>query len=178
MSDNSHLGLDKVLEESGRHPLEAWQLAFCKWLAAHPHSRMKTQEEMATMLSGTPMFHVAIRNMRATKAFRAMYGRYRSAILQRLDEHRETFETENIGKAIKAHSEALDLAMAAKDYRAIPPLVDPAIKALYKHTEEHQDKPMIVLNFGGGRGHLDDAPIDVEYEQLSSGEGDHDSTTT
>lgn len=122
---------------------------------------------MATMLSGTPMFHVAIRNMRATKNFRAMYGRYRSAILQRLDEHREAFETENIGKAIKAHSEALDQAMAEKDYRAIPALVEPAIKALYKNVEEHHDKPMIVLNLGGfAQQHLEDPIEEVEFEEL------------
>ena len=54
-----------------------------------------------------------------------------------------------------------------KDYRAIPPLVEPAIKALYKNVEEAREKPMIVLNLGNfAQAHLDDPIQDVEVEAL------------
>ncbi len=147
--------------------LAEWELAFCKWLSAHQRARTKEQEAMATYLAGTPIAWVQIRQMRARKNFRNWYGRYRAKILQRLDEHRETFEAENVGKAIAAHSKALDWAVAKEDYRAIPPLVEPAIKALYKNVEEAREKPMIVLNLGNfAQAHLDDPIQDVEVEAL------------
>jgi hypothetical protein len=168
------LGLTPILEQSGMYPLEPWQLAFCKWLAAHPHSRFRVQCDMASSLAGTDIGMVEIRQMRARKNFRAMYGRYRANILQRMDEHRENFESVNITKAIKAHAEAIDLAVEAKDYRAIPALVDPAIKALYKHTDEQAEKPMIVLNLGGMAGRLDEPPTEVEHEMLPAEIEEHD----
>jgi hypothetical protein len=68
--------------------------------------------------------------------------------------------------------------MAAKDYKAIPALADPAIKALYKHADEHQDKPMIVLNLTGfAQQHLEDPIETVEYEQLESGAPDSSDPT-
>src|ERR1051326_5621585 len=103
-----------------------------------------------------------------------MFARYRANILQRMDEHRENFESVNITKAIKAHAEAIDMAVAKQDYRAIPALVDPAIKALYKHTDEQAEKPMIVLNLGGMAGRLDEPPTEVEHEMLPAEIEEHD----
>jgi hypothetical protein len=166
------------MAESGIAEMAEWELGFCKWAAAHQRARVKEQEAMATYLAGTPISWLQLRHLRATKAFRNWYGRYRAKILQRLDEHREAFESENVGKAIAAHSKAIDMAMAKEDYRAIPPLVEPAIKALYKNVEEHQDKPMIVLNLGNfAQAHLDDPVEEVEFEQLEPGEPVDESTS-
>lgn len=165
-----------MLQEAGTAALEPWQLGFCKWLAAHPNARVKEQEAMASELAGTPVYHVNIKNLRATKSFRNWYSRYQAKILQRLDAHREAFETENVGEAVKAHKWALERAQAEDDYQAIPALAAPAIKALYKHIDEQQDKPMIVVNLGGASAQrlLNAPPIDVEYEELPPGEEEHD----
>ena len=133
---------------------------------------------MATKFAGTDIDFVKIRQIKARKNFRGVYTQLVSRILHRLDQHREQFETENVGKAIKAHSWAIDEALAKKDYKAIPALMEPATKAMYKHVDEAQAKPMIVLNLGGfQQQHLDDPPEEVEYEEVKQlPAGEHDPT--
>lgn len=166
LADNSHLGLQPILEQSGLHPLEPWQLEFCKWLAAHSRAKAKDQEQMASYLAGTTITWQAIRQMRGLKNFRNWYARYRAKIMQRIDDAREAFETTNVPKAIDAHAKAIDLALDANDFKAVASLAAPAIKALYRHMEETTEKPLIVLTLGGGGADLDQPPIDVEYEEL------------
>lgn len=179
--DPHHLGESALakIAESGKYPLDPWELEFCRWLAANRHARFKEQCAVATKFAGTDIDVVKIRQLKARKNFRGTYQQLVSRILHRLDKHREQFETENVGKAIKAHSWAIDQAMAKEDYKAIPALMEPATKAMYKHIDESVQKPMIVLNLGGfQQQHLDDPPEEIEFEevkQLPSGE--HDGTT-
>lgn len=122
---------------------------------------------MASMLAGTPIHVVEIKRIRALKSFRNWYSRYRSKILQRLDDARESFESENVPKAIETHKWALEEAQAKGDYRAVGPLVEPAIKALYKHMDEASEKPTIVLDLGGfAQAHLAEETVDVEWEEV------------
>lgn len=130
---------------------------------------------MASHLAGTTISWQAIRRMRGQKNFMQWYHRYRAKILQRIDEAREAFETTNVPKAIDAHAYALDHAKETNDLRAIAQLAQPAIKALYRHMDEAQEKPMIVLNIGGG-SNLDQPPVDVEYEELPAESHDDDPT--
>lgn len=128
-------------------------------------------------MAGTAISWGEIRRMRAQKNFRQWYARYRAKILQRMDQSREDFETNNVQKAIEVHAWALDRAKEKDDYRAVGPLAEPAIKAMYRVTNEEQAKPTIVLNLGGfAQQHLAAEPIEVEYEALPPGE--HDSEPT
>lgn len=168
-----------MIEASGMASLEPWELAFCKWAAAHQRARAKEQEAVASDLAGTTISWVQLRHLRARKSFQNWYHRYRAKILQRLDEHREAFESENVGEAIKAHKWALEQAQEKEDYRAIPALAEPAIKALYKHIDEQADKPLIVLNLGNVTSDrlLNAPPIEVSYEELPAGQEDHDESS-
>ena len=174
---DAHLGESFELAQQdldGKHPLEEWQLAFCKWLAAHQRARTKEQEIMASELAGTAITWVEIRRMRAQKNFRNWYARYRRKILQRIEDARESFESVNVPKAVETHSWALDAAKAEGDFRAVGPLVEPAIKAMYKQVNEETQKPMIILNLGGfAQAHLTEPATVVEYEQLESGDDDN-----
>ena len=173
---DAHLGESFALaqdETNGKYPLEEWQLAFCKWLAAHQRARTKEQELMASELAGTTVSWVEIRRMRAQKNFRNWYSRYRRKILQRIEDARESFESENVPKAVEVHKWALEAAKTAEDFRAVGPLVEPAIKAMYKQVNEETQKPMIVLNLGTfAQSHMAEPEAQVEYEQLEPGDDD------
>ena len=171
MADLSHMHLMDGAPDHGRHPLQDWELAFCKWAAAHPHARAKDQEKFASDMAGTTITWVELRNLRGRKAFRNWYHRYRAKIAQRMDQHRETFETENIETALLTHKWAMEQAKKEGDHRAVAPLVEPAIRVLYKQTLEEREKPMIVVNLGPSvQARMTEPIADVEWEALPPGE--------
>lgn len=148
---------------------EAWHLAFCKWLAAHPRAKAKVQEAKATELAGTDIPWIELKRIRAQKNFRGQYAFHRKLLENRLEKSREQFETDNVPKALELHRWGMEQAKATNDVRAVAQLVDPAIKALYREAPgEDQQRPMIVLNLGTyAQAHLESPMEEVEYEELA-----------
>lgn len=127
-----------------------WQRLFAAWFAHLPVS--PGINDCVRYVRATTKYRVgadAIRTLMARQDWQRMVVSFRESEPKRA---RELLNADH-QTYVDAHREGLNLALAAGDYRAVPPFTVPMLdRVAPKREEETERRPTIVINIAGSAG--------------------------
>ena len=152
--------------------LEPWEHAFCELMAQRDKPLPKSkQAEAATLLAGFPVSAKEVEDLRHRRAYRRLLYELKAKRQEVLDEDKSIF-LEAAPDAARLQAKAVRHLLEAKevDVRAVPAITQPFVDRFWEkkqHVETKQTVVTINLTMKQAEA-LDEEPIDVEYEELSS----------
>lgn len=170
--------LDKTIQPPFKGPkqrrLRSWEYEFIDWFALQigkPSS--EEQIDKASELAEKSVGYTYILNLRKLKAFEDYY---RDMLAGHMKRAKAKF-SKDMPRYAEIHKEAMEMAFAAEDYKAVPAFTVPALDRFYPKREDVAAKTEISISLTTARQDMIDEEIpEVDFEVVEEEDDNSDTS--